>query len=442
MKNEFYKKMEPMFHLIEHKYKEVSPIEIILLHLARGNTFNMRVVGLEGVKKFRKENADSSITFKPNHFSEADFVMLALLFRENDMRVLTEGGSNLFLDNIDIFRDLMPLYVEPHLKEALNSHSLSISQYLSERGAFKVFREPTSIKQNDGSEIQLGIKDILSLMRTYRYHLVKEREMYVTFPGYSSIKADVNDPQKKNGFKTGRSYTGKIDGYHHLPFQMDIEASLYTDVDVYVVDVNIAYVPVLEDENFGELARLHKEGASQDDIYRNDLGYIMNRFCSHKNTGEMSIKFGKPFKIDVSSLKEGKNGRKIKDAAYNLASDTFVKSISMQPVFPANIYFTAFDKEFNGISIEKFREKIDLLRAYLKILSTGEDRCDIDLHYILDYNNQIISVDEIINRTFHVFNSFDKRITSLKEGIFVVDNKDVAQQYRNHTSHFFEAFPG
>ena len=135
MKNQLYKKMEPLFHLVEHNYQDIGPLELLIIQLARGNTFNMRIVGLEGIKKFRKENPDCCITFKPSHLSEADFVIMSLLFKENDMRVLIEGGSNLFIENIDIFTDLIPKYLNPNFSQALHNGKLSIAHYLAMRGA-------------------------------------------------------------------------------------------------------------------------------------------------------------------------------------------------------------------------------------------------------------------------------------------------------------------
>ena len=91
MKEQLYEKMKSMFHLLEHRYDEISPLEMTIAQLARGNAFNTRVVGLEGIKKFRDKNPDCAITFKPNHLSEADFIMLSLIFRENNLKVVTEG---------------------------------------------------------------------------------------------------------------------------------------------------------------------------------------------------------------------------------------------------------------------------------------------------------------------------------------------------------------
>ena len=107
MKKQLYEKMESMFHLIEHHYQESPPLELMLWQLVRGNTYNMRVVGLEGIKRFRKEHPDCSITFKPNHLSEADFILLGVLFREHKMRVATEAGTNLFIEDNDIFKDVI-----------------------------------------------------------------------------------------------------------------------------------------------------------------------------------------------------------------------------------------------------------------------------------------------------------------------------------------------
>jgi hypothetical protein len=439
MKKQLYEKMESMFHLIEHDYHDTHPLEMMLYQLARGNTYDMRVVGLEGLKKFRKDHPDSSITFKPNHLSEADFILINLLFREHKMRVVTEGGANLFIEDIDIFKHVIPNIINHDFKPAAANQKMSIAQYLSSRGAFKVFREPVEIKQVDGSEIKLGKKEILSLTRAYRYHLVKNKEMYVTFPGYSEVKSSLLELLKKNGMKTGRSYTGKIDGFHHLPFQMDIEASLYTDVDVYIVDVNIAYEQVMEDENFSELTRMHDAGVSKKDIYVQDLGYIIKEFCSDKKKGHLSIKFGQPRKIDTATLKEGLVSRKIKNTAYTYAQETFDRVLSMQPVFPANIYFTAFDENFNRIPVRVMKEKIDDMRDHLRTLEWGKEKRRVDLHYITGYNHHIISADEIINRTYCNFKTPGRHITDIDGDMFVVYNKDVAQQYKNHTAHFFES---
>ncbi len=438
MKEEFYKKMEAKFPVMAHRYQEVGPLELTICQLARGNTFNMRVVGLEGIQRFRQKNPDCAVTFKPNHLSEADFILLSLLFRENNMHVVTEGGANLFIDHIDIFQDIVPLFVNPNFKDSFPDLVLSLADYLSTRGAFKVFREPDTYQMPDGTPVEIGKKEILTLSRAYRHHLVKERSMYVTFPGYSSVKTGLMDLIKKDDVKTGRSYTGKFDGFHHLPFQMDIEASLGTGVDVYLVDVNIAYSPVLEDENFMELLRLQEQGASKSKIYLKDLGYIVESFCKDKRKGELSIKFGKPIKVDTTSLKDPFLSRKIKGKAQELAKRTFDKSLTMQPIFPANIYFSAFDEHFNRLSMKDLKDKIDDIRDHLRHLVWGMEKRRVDLHYVMDYRNHIFSADEIINRTFDLFNNENRQITARDGDMFVVYNNHVAMQYRNHVAHFLE----
>jgi len=439
MKKQQLEKMESLFHLIRHEWQEINPLELSIYQLARGNTFNMRVVGLETIKRLREENPDCAITFKPNHLSEADFILLSILFREHKMKVLVEGGANLFIEDIDIFTDVLPKFVMKEFKDFVKDKRMSIAQYLTSRGAFKVFREPLSIKQPDGSEMTIGRKDIISLTRAYRYHLVRQKEMFVTFPGYSSIKLGLLNLLKKDGTKTGRSYTGKIDGFHHLPFQMDIEASLDTGVDVYVVPVNIAYERVLEDEHFAKLAQLYESGASKRDIYINDLGYIVREFYCDKNKGHLSIKFGEPRKINAPDLKDGFVGRKIKSAAYKHAEESFEHVMAMQPIFPANIYFTAFDENFNRMPVRVLKDKINDIRDYLGTLVWGKAKRRADLNYVLNYDHHIMSPDEIINRTFQIFCGPERHITDIDGGTFVVYNKEVAQQYRNHTAHFFES---
>ncbi|UCF92635.1 MAG: hypothetical protein JSW39_00320 [Desulfobacterales bacterium] len=440
MKEKIFKKMESMFPFIEHDYHELGPLEMTIVQLARGNTFNMRVVGLEGIKRFREDHPDCAVTFKPNHLSEADFIILSILFRENNMRVLTEGGSNLFIDDIDIFKDLLPEFVNPMFAELSGNHGISIAQYLKSRGAFKVFRKPIAIRQDEEDGIKLGKKDILSLSRAYRYHLVEEREMYVTFPGYSTVKSGLLELLKKNETKTGRSYTGQIDGFHHLPFLMDLEASFHTGAEIYVVAVNIAYEPVLEDVNFMELVKLQDSGVEPERIYRQDLGYIMREFTRDKKKGNLSIKFGQPSRMQPPDPKDTLAGLKIKNAAHKLAADIYTEVLSMQPVFPANIYFTAFDEKFNRIPVPTMKKKIDDLKDHLRTLLWGKDKSGVDLHYVLGYNGHIFSADEIINRTLENFNTPHRRITDLDGDIFVVYNKDVAQQYKNHTAHFFKDF--
>ena len=443
MKEELYQKMEQMFPLVAHRYQEVSPIELTICQLARGNTFNMRVIGLEMIKRFREQNPDCAITFKPNHLSEADFLLLSLLFRENNMRVVTEGGSNLFIEHIDIFKDLMPMFVNPAFQDHLPENlSLSLADYFLTRGAFKLFREPQTLQSADGTEVNIGKKEILTLTRAYRQHLVLQKEMYVTFPGYSSVKSGLIDLIKKDGIKTGRSYTGRFDGFHHLPFQMDIEAALATGVDVYIVDVNIAYSPVLEDENFLELLRMQEAGVSKNKIYLKDLGHILESFYRTKRKGELSIKFGKPQKIDTALFSDPFLGRKIKNSAQSLAKSTFRKSLAMQPIFPANIYFSAFDANFNRLSIRHMKEKIDDIRDHLRHLLWGKKQRRVDLHYVLDYRNHIYSADEIINRTFDIFNRRDKQIPTRDGDTFVIYNQHVASQYRNHIAHFLEGMGG
>ena len=438
MKQPQYEKMESMFHLIEHDWQHISPLELVIYQLARGNTFNMRVIGLEGIKRFREANPGCAITFKPNHLSEADFILLSILFRENNMRVLVEGGSNLFIEDIDIFRDILPEYILEDLKGFAAEHQMSIASYLSTRGAFKVFREPQTVTQSDGSKIEMGRKEIISLTRAYRYHLVKEREMFVTFPGFSSIKLGLLEMLKKDGTKTGRSYTGKIDGFHHLPFQIDIEAALYSDVDVYAVPVNIAYERVLEDEHFAELARLYENGANKREIYLKDLGYIVKEFYTEKRKVNLSLKFGDPSKINSGDLKDSFAGRKIKTNAHKHAEDLFDDVLTMQPIFPANLYFSAFNESFTRTPVRVMKEKLDDIRDYLRTLVWGRNRRRVDLHYVLGYNHHIISADEIINRTFQIFSRPNRHITAIDGDMFVVYNREVAQQYKNHTAHFFE----
>ena len=440
MKKSLYEKMKPLFPLMAHDYREIDPLEELIYRLAMGNTFNTRVVGLEPIKRFRRESPNCAITFKPNHLSEADFVVLGVLFRQNGMRVLMEGGNNLFIEEIDIFRDVLPALIDPKFQKLAEVHQLTIGQYLSRRGAFKVFRNPVALTQPNGTDIRLGRKDILSLSRAYRQHLVEDREMYLTFPGYSAIRSSLLDLLKMNETKTGRSYTGKIDGFHHLPFQMDIEAAVDSGEEVAIVPINLAYERVLEDENFQELTRMHETGVSPEKIYIHDMGFIIRRFCEDKRKVHLSFKFGEPRKIDARSLRGGDVlGTKIKFAAHAAAKETFERVMEMQPVFPANIYFSAFDDQFNRIPTRVMREKIDDIRDHLRHLVWGKQRRRIDLHYVLGYNLQIMSADEIINRTFEVFAALERPITSIDGDMFVVHNHDVAMQYRNHVAHFFES---
>lgn len=437
MKPKIYEKMQSLFHLIEHNYQDSHPVELILFQLARGNTFNTRVVGLEAIKRFRREHPDCAVTFKPTHFSEADFILLGLLFRENGMRVLTEGGANLFIEDTDIYQDLLPEIVHPGLRETIKGMHMSVADFFSSHGAFKVFREPVTMKQEDDSELKIGIKESLLLSQAYRQHLVRNREMYVTFPGYSRIKSGLLDMLKKEDFKMGRCYTGKIDGFHHSPFKMDIEASQETGVDVYVVGINIAYSPVIEDEHFAELIELHEQGVDRDEIYRNDLSYILKAFYQNSTVRDLSIKFSEPVKIDTAVLQDGRKGIKAKKLAQMIAKDTFDKILEMQPVFPANVYFSCFDRKFGRMPIRKMTERIDEKRDYLQTLLWGKEKKRIDLHYILDYRNQIMSAEEIINRTFEKFSTYEKKITARDGDGFVVLKPDVAIQYQNHTAHFF-----
>jgi hypothetical protein len=393
---------------------------------------------MDAMKEFRAENPDCAITFKPNHLSEADFILLSLLFRENGLRLLIEGGANLFIDHIDIFRDLLPKFVDRGLKDQLGDHRLSVAQYLQKRGAFKVFRNPVTISQDQGHELKLGRKEILSLTRAYRYHLVKQKEMYATFPGYSSVKSGFLDILKKDEVKTGRSYTGKIDGFHHLPFQMDMEASIESGVDLYMAEVNIAYEQVMEDENFSRLIRMREAGVNPEEIYLQDMGYIIDQFINDTKKGQLSIKIAEPKKIDVVNLRESFLDRKMKSAAQRVAAEAYDRMLAMQPVFPANIFFSAFDPLFNRLPVRVMKEKIDDLRDRLRQLRWGREKRLVDLHYVTGYNDQLITAEEIINRTFDIFNTSERRTAALDGDTFVVYNKDVAQQYRNHVIHFFE----
>jgi hypothetical protein len=112
--------------------------------------------------------------------------------------------------------------------------------------------------------------------------------------------------------------------------------------------------------------------------------------------------------------------------------------LSMQPIFPANIYFNAFNQDFSKTPGRVVKGKIDDIRDYLRTLTWGKSGRSVDLHYITGYNQDIISADEIINRTFQIFSRPNRHITAMDADMFVVYNKEVAQQYRNHTAHFFE----
>ncbi len=46
MKKQQIEKMESLFQLIQHEWQEISPLELAIYQLARGNTFNTRVIGL------------------------------------------------------------------------------------------------------------------------------------------------------------------------------------------------------------------------------------------------------------------------------------------------------------------------------------------------------------------------------------------------------------
>ncbi len=438
MKKALFDKMKPMFHLIEHRYQESGPLEMLIYALARGNTFNTRVVGLEAIKRFRKAHPDCAITFKPNHLSEADFIVLGVLFREHGLRVVIEGGSNLFLENVDLFKDVFPAIISPAMAELAETHRLSVAEYLASRGAFKVFRNTVTVRQDDGQELKLGKKDILSLSRAYRYHLMTEREMFLTFPGFSAVKPSLFDLLKADEIKTGRSYTGRIDGFHHLPFQMDIEAAVDAGVECYIVGVNLAYERVLEDEHFEELTRMQAAGTKPEEIYFKDMAHIIRRFCGDYRKVHLSVKFSEPRRIETKPLKGDLLGAKIKLAAHACAKETFEAVMGMQPIFPANVYFSAFDEHFNRLPIQVMREKIDDIRDHLRNLTWGRQGQRVDLHYLLGYNRQIMAADEIINRSFEVFTAVERPITSLDGDMFVVHNRNVASQYRNHIAHFLE----
>jgi len=128
----------------------------------------------------------------------------------------------------------------------------------------------------------------------------------------------------------------------------------------------------------------------------------------------------------------------IKSAAHKHAEECFDNMLGMQPIFPANIYFTAFADNFNRTPVAVMKEKIDDLRDYLGTLVWGKAKRRVDLHYVMGYNHNIMSADEIINRTFQIFSRPDRHITDIDGDTFVVYNREVAQQYKNHTAHFFE----
>ena len=83
-------------------------------------------------------------------------------------------------------------------------------------------------------------------------------------------------------------------------------------------------------------------------------------------------------------------------------------------------------------------EKIDDMRDRLHTLTWGKEKRRVDLYYVMGYNHRIISANEIINRTFQNFSKHDRHITDIDGDMFVVYNRDVAQQYKNHTAHFFQ----
>ena len=127
-----------------------------------------------------------------------------------------------------------------------------------------------------------------------------------------------------------------------------------------------------------------------------------------------------------------------KAAAQRVAAEAYDRMLAMQPVFPANIFFSAFDPFFNRLPVRAMKEKIDDLRDRLRQLRWGREKRLVDLHYVTGYNDQLITAEEIINRTFDIFNTSERRTAALDGDMFVVYNKEVAQQYKNHTAHFFE----
>jgi hypothetical protein len=182
---------------------------------------------------------------------------------------------------------------------------------------------------------------------------------------------------------------------------------------------------------------MHEAGVNPQEIYLKDIGYVVRQFLADKRKVNLSIKFGEPRKIDTKPLKGDVLGTKIKFAAHTYAKETFERVLGMQPVFPANIYFSAFDENFNRLPVRIMREKIDDIRDRLRHLAWGRQKQRVDLHYVLGYHHQIMSADEIINRTFEVFTATERPITTLDGDMFVVHNRDVAAQYRNHIAHFF-----
>lgn len=441
MQEKLFEKMKSLFYLIDHNYQEIDALELLIYQLARGNTFNMRVVGLDEILKLKANNPDCSITFKANHLSEADFIVLSILFREHNMKVLFEGGSNLFIKNLDVFQDVIPSFVNPAFKGSLASYKLSIAEYLSSRGSFKVFRKPQKIVDESGQKINLGQKEIISLIRTYRQKLLKDREMYVTFPGYSTQKSNILNFIKSE-IKTGRSYTGKFDGFHHLPFLIDMEASLYTNVKLYFVTVNISYEPVIEDINFEKIEKLVQNGACQEAIYQEDLGYIIREFCRPKRVGNLSIKFSRPKLFDTNQFKGSFARIKLKKYAESFSNESYRQMLAMQTVFPSNIYFSGFNEKFDRISIQIMKARIDAIRDYLGKLQWSDQYTQLDLKYVSDYSGKIISADEIINKTFEIFATTEREVTGKDSDTFVIYNKAVAQQYKNHTLHFLADLPG
>ena len=392
--------LDKYFALVEHKYQYPSRNELNIVNLFSNNIFEKRIVGFDEMMEYRKTFQDDAFVLVSNHLSEADFIETMLHFMNNRERLLIQGGDNLFIDDFEIQTESIRL-------------KLNLNTYLRSRGSFQVIRKPKEV-QFQGETVQLNHKDVLRLNKSYLFHLVKQGEFFLQYPGQSIVD---NKP------KQGRTYNGKIDSFSRAVFQLLIEAAVSTKKEIHIVPMNISYESVIEDAQFKVLMKMKEEEANDTQLYMADLGYIINQYISPERKSRLCINFGKPEPMKLQYFWT-KYGLGKKATSTKLAARYYDQVMSLQTPFPPNIFFSAL-KGHPLLGVKYLEEKISLLMELLNLRGA-------DMHYLKN-KEAFKKPDVIIDETFDTFGK--RKIISRKNGEIEILRPDVAEQYVNHISY-------
>lgn len=404
-----YESMQHYFPVVEHNYQPIGKKELNLVSMISNSTFtDKRIVGFNRLLDYRRKYDEDAIVLVSNHLSEADFLEMSLFFYTKELRLLIQGGDNLFREDVRI-------------KSHYATTAINLDKYLRARGAFQVLRQPKDVYV-EGRKKSLKGSTVMKLNKAYLFKLVEDAEMFLQFPGQSGESSQL---------KHGRPYDGRTVGFNRAMFQMLIDASEFEDKNVHLVPVNMSYESVLEDTLFSELEKL-KTKIDSEQLYQYDMDHIIGEYMDPARQSRFCLKFGMPSYLDTGSFWDRKGILK-KSLSEKLAEESYQKVMSMQTAFPSHIFFTAVGGDW-------YVEIPDLKERITRILTEIEET-HADMHYLRDKSGETKTPDAIIDETISKFRSNGRKVIAEKNGAIEIRKKDVAKQYANHIAHFFMQEP-